>query len=267
VREAPFSLSMPGQPAVAKPNDKAWGFDEAQIEAARRGTSPQLPGTRTRPTMSGRPARPAQKSRVVPIVLIAAAVAAVGFAAWWWMQRSNQPAPVAAVAPRPRPPVAEQTPVLAPTTTGTVVDIAPPVTASTATIATPVASAATASAPAKSRVEKQTGGRVITNVPAPSTAPDPGRGKYDAMARQYAQNPAGTYTVQFELVCQTPSLAKAIAAGGSNVWFVPVSYRGQSCYRVFWGHFDSRDAAIAAAARIPGALRGSNPVVVSVPRS
>ena len=175
--------------------------------------------------------------------------------------------PAWTVAPRPRPPVAEQTPVPPPTTTGTVVDIAPSATASTATIATPVASAATASAPAKSRVEKQTGGRVITNVPAPSTAPDPGRGKYDAMARQYAQNPAGTYTVQFELVCQTPSLAKAIAAGGSNVWFVPVSYRGQSCYRVFWGHFDSRDAAIAAAARIPGALRGSNPVVVSVPRS
>jgi septal ring-binding cell division protein DamX len=221
--------------------------------------------------MSGRPARAAKKSRVVPMLLIAAAVAAIGLGAWWWMQRSNEPAPVAAVTPRPRPPVVVQTSTPAPTDTA--VDIAPPpTTASTATVARPVASTAvpatTTTMSAKSRVEKQpAGGRVITNVPTPSTAVDSGRAKYDAMARQYAQNPGGAYTVQFELVCQTPSLAKAIAAGGSNVWFVPVTYRGQSCYRVFWGHFDSRDAAIAAAARIPGALRGSNPVVVSVPKS
>ena len=267
--ETPFALSMPGQsPAVAKPNDKAWGFDEAQLETARRATSPQLPGTKTRPATSVRPARPAKKSRVVPLALIAVALAAIGYGAWRWMQRRSEPAPVVAATPQRKPPVVEQPPIAA-TTTATTTESASPVTASTATVAPAVASTTTTTtSAAKSRVEKQpAGGRVITNVPTPPAVVDSGRGKYDAMAKQFAQNPSGTYTVQFELVCQTPSLAKAIAAGGSNVWFVPVTYRNQSCYRVFWGHFDSRDAAIAAAARIPAALRGSNPVVVSVPKS
>jgi septal ring-binding cell division protein DamX len=74
--------------------------------------------------------------------------------------------------------------------------------------------------------------------------------------------------VQFELVCQQSSLAKATKAGGSNVWYAPTTYRGQSCYRVFWGRFETRDAADAAIARIPAELRsGSKPVVVSIPKS
>ncbi len=86
------------------------------------------------------------------------------------------------------------------------------------------------------------------------------------MAADFARNPKGNFTVQFELVCQASSLAKAVEAGGENVWFTPISYRGQSCYRVFWGHYDTREAADAAAGRIPAALRSSKPVVVAVPK-
>ena len=107
---------------------------------------------------------------------------------------------------------------------------------------------------------------MITNTPSPAPASSASKGKYEDMARDFAKNPVGNYTVQFELVCQTSSLQKALAGGGSNVWFVPTTYRGQSCYRVFWGHFDTREAAVAAMGKIPEALRGSTPVVVSVPK-
>jgi hypothetical protein len=139
-------------------------------------------------------------------------------------------------------------------------------TSPTATAAPPMTPARTTTAPTvASRLEKSTTGRVITNTSTPAET-DNDRERYDALARQHAKNATGNYTIQFELVCQTPSVAKAVAAGGSNVWFVPTQYRGQSCYRVFWGKFDTRDAAVAAVSRIPAQLKGSAPVVVSVPK-
>jgi septal ring-binding cell division protein DamX len=87
------------------------------------------------------------------------------------------------------------------------------------------------------------------------------------MAQEFARKASGNFTVQFELVCQTSSLAKAMQAGGANVWFVPISYRGQSCYRVFWGRFPTREAAMAAWVKIPSSIRGAKPVVVAVPKS
>ena len=89
--------------------------------------------------------------------------------------------------------------------------------------------------------------------------------KYADMARENERTANGIYTVQFELVCQSGSLAKAIDEGGSKVWFVPITYRGQSCYRVFWGRFNSRESAALAVGGIPRALRGPAPSVVRVP--
>src|SRR6185369_5953383 len=68
----------------------------------------------------------------------------------------------------------------------------------------------------------------------------PASGKYADMAREYERTANGTYTVQFELVCQESSLGKAIEAGGQKVWFVPITYRGQACYRVFFGRYKTR---------------------------
>jgi hypothetical protein len=85
------------------------------------------------------------------------------------------------------------------------------------------------------------------------------------MARDYERTANGTYTVQFELVCQGASLGKAVDEGGSKVWFVPITYRGQSCYRVFWGRFKSRESAALAVGSIPRVLRGPAPAIVRVP--
>jgi septal ring-binding cell division protein DamX len=157
----------------------------------------------------------------------------------------------------------------------TITPAAPPVkptpTPSRAVKATPQPAAppVTSTTP---RLERNAAGNpVITNTGAGSTTAttagnDATRRKYDAMAQQAASGASGNFTIQFELVCQTSSLATATKVGGNQVWFVPTSYRNQSCYRVFWGHYGTRDAATAAIHEIPSSLRGPSPTVVAVPR-
>jgi hypothetical protein len=57
-----------------------------------------------------------------------------------------------------------------------------------------------------------------------------------------------------------------MAAGGENVWFVPQSLGGRSCYRVFWGRFNTRDEATRALAEVPAGLRDPSAAVKAVPR-
>jgi septal ring-binding cell division protein DamX len=97
-------------------------------------------------------------------------------------------------------------------------------------------------------------------------AADAQRQKYDAMARDFATNASGAYTIQFELVCEPASIAKALKAGGSSVWFIPTSFRGRSCYRVFWGRYDTKAAADAAVGQIPASLREGAAVVIRTPK-
>ncbi len=97
---------------------------------------------------------------------------------------------------------------------------------------------------------------------AAQPASDPERARFDRMAEAFAREGSGVaYALQFELVCQTESVARALAEG-PKVWFVPIEYRGQSCFRVFWGRYETRDAAERAREEIPASLRGSGPVVV-----
>jgi septal ring-binding cell division protein DamX len=87
------------------------------------------------------------------------------------------------------------------------------------------------------------------------------------MARQFAANPSGKFTVQIALVCQTSSITTALDGGGDRIWFTPTTYRGQSCYRLFWNRYETREAAERGIADIPAAVRsGANPVVVAIPR-
>ena len=111
-----------------------------------------------------------------------------------------------------------------------------------------------------------TGSPTITNVPAGGGAGDATQQKYAAMARDFAAKPGGAYTVQFELVCETASVTRALRDGGANVWFVTTTYRNRPCYRVFWGRYDTQAAAAAASKNIPSSLAGSVPVVVRIPR-
>ncbi|HWS72871.1 MAG TPA: hypothetical protein VN605_12190, partial [Thermoanaerobaculia bacterium] len=305
---APPPIPMP----PARPGREEWGgFDEAQIETARRAAVPvsSSKARKDEPSMAEVVAEASKPNRWVKTLLLAVLIVLVGFGGYagflWWQGR--QPATTAELTPRSatkrpvvRPRPATDT-VIATTTTATAATPGTTTTATTtATTATathtaaaapltiaptgtvaarppapvlakkPVAPPSPAPAPvvAATRIAQTSTGVAITNNPVATPASDPQRSRYEAQARQHAAAPpAGNFTVQFELVCQTSSLSTAVRAGGERIWFVPTTYRGQSCYRVFWGVYDTQEAARAGAGELPASLRGgAAPVVVRIPR-
>ena len=86
------------------------------------------------------------------------------------------------------------------------------------------------------------------------------------MARNFAANASGNFTVQIQILCDPSNLDKAMRAGGDNVWFVPQTIGGRSCYRVFWGRYNTRDEAQQALAQVPAGIRDRNSAVKAVPK-
>jgi septal ring-binding cell division protein DamX len=207
--------------------------------------------------------RAARRSRsALPAVLgVMLLLAILGAAGWWWWQRQDSAAEPAATATQPR----DSRPRPGPTTREVPAAPLPAAVAdastatTTGTTETVVPPAAAVPAPAVRQPAPPTQ-RAVTTPPA--AASDPARARYQRMAEKFAREGAGVaYSIQFELVCQTESVARALASG-SDVWFVPVQYRGQPCFRVFWGRYETSAAAESAKSEIPAGLRGSGPVVV-----
>ncbi|HEV7485961.1 MAG TPA: DUF4388 domain-containing protein [Thermoanaerobaculia bacterium] len=323
-----FSATEIAPPPIGPSLEPQWGFDEAQIEAARRAAIPlhtdEVP---TSAMASGVPPPvPRKRSMLLPLLLLLLVVIG-GYVGWnWWKQRQAA-RPVAATATTPHPAPTSAPKVVTATTRNagvplTVTNAQPsttatpsrnagvppagpaasatpnamkpqvvttsgmPITTSTTapriagtTAATPktttTAPPHVAAAPPKAtsrpapissttHLERTATGTTITNASTP-TSTDATRAKYDGMATDFAAQRSGNYTLQFELVCETSSITRAISEGGGKVWFVRTSYRNRPCYRVFWGRFDSRADAKAAATELPASL-GSAPVVVKIPR-
>jgi methionine-rich copper-binding protein CopC len=337
VDEEQFAATEIAPPPITPAAEPQWGFDDAQIEAARRAAVPlhadgEVPTSAT--TSELPPPDPRKRGMLMPLLLLLL-VAAGAYGGWnWWQQRqSTKAAPATIAARKPVTKIAATVPAAttngaAPTThtqsasTTTTAALASitttnrndgvppagaaasspptakksplvttssaPATATTApahvaaTTSTPAAqktatapphAAATAARPAPvnstTHIDRSSTGATITNATttnttgAPST--DASRAKYDTMATNFAAQKGGNYTLQFELVCETASVTRALNEGGGKVWFVPTSFRKRPCYRVFWGRFDSSAEANAAAKELPAAL-GSAPVVVKIPR-
>ena len=189
-----------------------------------------------------------QKSRYGLIVALMAIfiLAGAGYFAYpWWSSRSAAPAPaIAPVATSPR---------AAPSTEPATAAPEPPPT--TTIVPTPAVPAPTAEAVSPPR--------------APQAAATPGgaRARYDAMAREYAANPTGNFAVQFAIVCEPANVTKALrGSGGGEVWFIPITLGGRSCYRMFWGRFATREEAERGMARMPNEYRESRAAVVTIPR-
>jgi len=284
---APVPVPVPADVPLVVPSapepEPQWGFDEAQIETARRAAEPPPPVTPPPSRATPTPKKKGGRWGLIVTLLLLAVFAFGGWYGWQWWQARNAAVPAAGPAASRRPPLRPKpAPAVttAPPVTATVTP--PPPAPATATVAsktakTPPRPLPTPPATSTTRLERSsTGAATITNAPSgtPATpapkpaAPgsDPMRAKYDALAQQMAADPVGAYTVQFELVCETASITKAMAAGRSSVWWMPISYRGRPCYRVFWGRFATREEAMKAAAEIPAALHGSAPVVVKIPR-
>lgn len=242
-------------PAMIEPpaeaDEEQWGFDEAQIEAARRASVPVAAAAAAVPVATAKPPRSPKPARVkegkgsrfglILALLLLAIVATAGYYGWlWWQKRqAEEAAPVVATRPTPPPPrPVPATTTVEPTTTT--------IAETTTTTALPT---------------------VTAKIPAPAAAPaNASKERYDELARQYAANPTGNFTVQVQILCDPSNLGKAIAAGGQDVWFVPQPIGARSCYRVFWGRYATRDEAQRAMASVPAALRDPAAAVKAVPR-
>ncbi|MBI4161420.1 MAG: DUF4388 domain-containing protein [Acidobacteria bacterium] len=117
--------------------------------------------------------------------------------------------------------------------------------------------------------------------PPPPTAPaggppagaDPRQalaaGWFELAAQGYrdalAADPKG-YTLQILLACRESTVA-ALLPPPEEMFLLPQKFRGRDCYRVCWGRFPDRGAALRGAAELPRRLSGLNgpplPVAIS----
>jgi len=96
------------------------------------------------------------------------------------------------------------------------------------------------------------------------------RGEYgqasDAFRDYLYYRASSKYTIAVGLFCDSFNVTKAKQeAGAENLIVLMVPYRGRACYRVYWGLYDTLQAAELAMPTLPAALRsaGQAPVPVS----
>jgi hypothetical protein len=91
------------------------------------------------------------------------------------------------------------------------------------------------------------------------------QGAFSEAARSFAASLApgarGRFSYQLLTACAPDTIAKAVQAVTADELFIlPVTFQGKSCYRLCWGAYDSRATADAARASIPDYFRqGTSP--------
>jgi septal ring-binding cell division protein DamX len=266
--EEPMVAPPAAIPPAIKEKEPQWGFDEAQIETARRAAVPvaasapvltQVAKPKAKQPARGK-ARKGSRFGLVLALLLLAIVGGAGYFGWmWWQNRQVvEPAPVVASRPRPAAPVAT------PPQTATIVPATETTTTTTTTVAATNTAPPAAAAPAPAPSTKAPL-QITPAAPAPAPA-NASKERYDALAREYAANATGNFTVQVQILCDPSNLGKAVAAGGQNLWFVPQPIGARSCYRVFWGRYGTREEAQRALAEVPASLRDPSMGVKPVPK-
>ncbi|HYS53673.1 MAG TPA: DUF4388 domain-containing protein [Thermoanaerobaculia bacterium] len=240
----PTGEVAPAPPSTSMLPDLQWGFDDAQIETASKAASapppppPPPPVSRMSQTQTRRTppqftrVEAKKKKRQAPVFLLVVLLiaGAVAFSVWYYMKRLNaEPQPTAVARPVKKPIV-----------------VAPPPPAPV-----PI------SAPAPQPV-------AAPEPPTPQIPLPAARGEGGPAKAGPGEGPA-KFTLQIELVCQKSSLNKAAAIGGDKIWSAPITYRGQQCYRVFWGRYPTKGDAENATSQVPASLRSSKPVAVTIP--
>lgn len=283
----PVVAPPPEPPADA--DEVKWGFDEAQIETARRAAVPLSSSEPVTPYVDD-VEPPRGRRGLIGAIIAVLLLAGAGYAGWMWWQGKKEAeasaAAAAAVPLRPRPkltPPAETgtiTPLTESSATGTTTSTAVTTAAVPSTTQAPLAVTAsapvtatqapappaTATAPKAAAKPAQTAAARPVPQPVPAAPSSEAEGRYQSIARDYEQNANGAYAVQFGILCEVSNLEKAIREGGKSVWYVPISIKGRSCYRVFWGRYGSDAEAQRGINELPARLREGKPVVVRVPR-
>jgi septal ring-binding cell division protein DamX len=85
------------------------------------------------------------------------------------------------------------------------------------------------------------------------------RGALPEAARAFAGSLAASrsaYSLQILTACAPETVQKAVnAAGGDELFILPVVLNGRACFRVCWGVYDSRKGAETALTTIPAYFR------------
>jgi septal ring-binding cell division protein DamX len=274
--QSPDSTSPRGIAGPSRPSQEDLAALDALLNPATTGSRPATERGRQEkfepqfrpPTQPPRkaPARPAAARSRIPLIAAGlAGVALATVAAWYFLLRNPEPRPtpgptapttMAAVPTTTLPP-----PTLAPSPTPTMPPTAAsaPATAPTAPAPTPRPTVAATPAPTP---------RPATPAPAvaSSSAGDARallrQGSPAEAARAFAATLAptarGRFSHQLLTACAPETIAKAVeAVRADDLFILPVTFQGRSCYRLCWGVYDSRAAAEAARASVPGYFRQS----------
>jgi hypothetical protein len=277
------SPTIPPGPDSSRPSEEDLAALDALLHPPARTEKPALPARdekwepQFRPTPPTPPTPPAPRrpparvttggssspSRLPVLVTALAALVLTTIAAWYFFLRSPRaatptPRPIAVATPRPTPlPAPSPT---APTT------LDQPAVATTPTPA-PVAAARPTPSPTAAPLAATAtvpGRPAATPAPRPAIAtPDEGRtllgqGSLPEAARAFAVSLAGSrgrYSAQLLTACAPETVHKAVAAGGTELFILPINLQGRACYRVCWGVHDGRAAAEAALGSLPAYFR------------
>lgn len=250
------------------------------------------------------PPRPRKMKRggggVKKVLMAAAALVAIGGivgAAYYFLLGQEEPSPGAnGSSATGTPPVAAQagqTPKPPPTT----IKKPPPSTTAPSTT-TPPPSNPTPTSPSTTRPPRPTTGPTTTTTVPPRTPPSsrptptsagsrPSTSPGQPLAQGQQQLKSGNYpqaaatflgqlrnvatdkfTIAVGVFCDTSNLSRVVQNSGSSKELLVLSFdnKGRSCYRVFWGIFDSRAEAQRAIAAVPAGVRAHDSAPVPIAR-
>ena len=177
-----------------------------------------------------------------------AVLAALGIGGWLWYSRRTPPAPaVARPTPRPSAAATTQASEPVPSTMAAAPPTAPPTVAPSAPPSQPPTIPPSPSP--RSAGSEATGSL--------DKARDLLRGgRYPDAATTFAANvrtaPRGAVTVQLFVACSPETVQKAVDAVSSpELYILPTSYQGRSCFRLCWGLYTQESRASSALKTLP----------------
>ncbi|HVE66739.1 MAG TPA: hypothetical protein VNC59_09165 [Thermoanaerobaculia bacterium] len=88
----------------------------------------------------------------------------------------------------------------------------------------------------------------------------------DRDRRRLVLEPRRRFSIQLELVCELPSLEEAWVFDRQDaMWLLTAPFQGRTCFRVFWGRYETAEEAQAGMATVPRFFftPTNRPVVVS----
>jgi septal ring-binding cell division protein DamX len=89
-----------------------------------------------------------------------------------------------------------------------------------------------------------------------------------AFQREISSDSADKFTLALGLYCNEENAGRLVASasGSRDIYVLPTSVQGRSCYRVIWGLYDSREAAERGIPSLPNGVRAGDVAAVAVSR-